>query len=114
MLSYSWPGNVRELRNVVERALLFASSSVLTANDLFLETRVKRRRVASAPSEQPSGSLTLPADGINLEQHEMDLVRQAMERADHNQSRAAALLGISRDQIRYRLDKMGTPRRKRR
>ena len=112
LLAYSWPGNVRELRNVVERALLFASSSILTANDLFLETRVKRRRSTDAARSQPVENLTLPAEGINLEQHEMELVRQAMERADNNQSRAAALLGISRDQIRYRLDKMGAPRRK--
>jgi len=111
LLAYSWPGNVRELRNVVERALLFASSPILTASDLFLETRVKPRRESTTPDTGSSNSLILPPDGINLEQHEMDLVRQAMERAKNNQSRAAALLGISRDQIRYRLDKMGALRR---
>jgi len=111
LLAYSWPGNVRELRNVVERALLFASCPILTASDLFLNSGVRapvEKRVGAA---QAKDSLTLPPEGINLEQHEMDLVRQAMVRTDNNQSRAAALLGISRDQIRYRLDKMGARRR---
>jgi DNA-binding protein Fis len=48
----------------------------------------------------------LPDEGIDLEQVELSLVRQAMERSGGNQTRAAELLGVSRDQLRYRLKKI--------
>jgi DNA-binding protein Fis len=48
----------------------------------------------------------MPESGINLEQVELSLVQQAMERSGGNQTRAAELLGISRDQLRYRLKKI--------
>ncbi|MEM8883806.1 MAG: sigma-54 dependent transcriptional regulator [Planctomycetota bacterium] len=101
LLGHSWMGNVRELRNVIERAMLFASSGRLEAADLFLDSGMQ------ASSVEASHSYTLPPDGINLEKHEQELVRQAMARTGNNQSRAATLLGLSRDQIRYRLEKMG-------
>jgi DNA-binding protein Fis len=47
----------------------------------------------------------LPASGIDLEQLERSLVVQALHRSGWNQTRAAALLGINRDQIRYRIEK---------
>ena len=108
LLAYPWPGNVRELRNVIERAMLFSSCSVLSGADLFLDTG--HRPQLTADRTVGSARLALPPEGLNLEQHEHDLVRQAMEHAGDNQSRAAALLGISRDQIRYRLEKMGALR----
>ncbi|MHC4937476.1 MAG: sigma-54-dependent transcriptional regulator [Planctomycetota bacterium] len=105
LLQHSWMGNVRELRNAIERAMLFASGGRIGASDLFLDAGV--RPPAEPGPERTSARFTLPPDGVNLEQHEMELVRQAMERTGQNQSRAAALLGLSRDQIRYRLEKMG-------
>jgi DNA-binding NtrC family response regulator len=105
LVQHSWMGNVRELRNAIERAMLFASGGRIDAQDLFLDAGV-RQSVEERRSPR-SERFTLPPDGVNLEQHEMELVRQAMERTGQNQSRAAALLGISRDQIRYRLEKMG-------
>jgi DNA-binding NtrC family response regulator len=70
-----------------------------------------RPRAPSAPATVPHGgggdSFTLPAEGVKLDELENELVRQAMERAQGNKSRAAKILGISRDQIRYRLEKMG-------
>jgi DNA-binding protein Fis len=51
----------------------------------------------------------LPDKGIDLEQVELSLVRQAMERSAGNQTRAAELLGVSRDQLRYRLKKIEDP-----
>jgi DNA-binding protein Fis len=58
----------------------------------------------SAPGPDPS---ILPAEDLRLDELKEKLVRQAMERAGGNKSRAAKILGISRDQIRYRLEKMG-------
>jgi DNA-binding NtrC family response regulator len=106
--SYAWPGNVRELRNVVERAMLFAQGRELAAEDLMLDPGYRPRGpVVSAPATaRGSDPFVLPAEGIRLDELEDQLVRQAMERAGGNKSRAAKILGISRDQIRYRLDKM--------
>jgi DNA-binding NtrC family response regulator len=107
---HAWPGNVRELRNVIERAMLFVRGPQLAAKDLLLDTGYRpRATTAPAPEAapgQPTDPFVLPSDGIRLDELEEHLVRQAMERAGGNKSRAAKILGISRDQIRYRLDKM--------
>jgi DNA-binding NtrC family response regulator len=109
---HAWPGNVRELRNVIERAMLFASGERLEADDLMLDPGYRPRGAqpvgapAGAPVQQIDPFL-LPPEGIRLDELEVKLVRQAMERAGGNKSRAAKILGISRDQIRYRLEKMG-------
>jgi transcriptional regulator with GAF, ATPase, and Fis domain len=93
---YPWPGNVRELRNSVERAMLLAEGDTLTAGDL---------SGAAAGPVRLSDRVELPAAGIDLEQLERSLLVQALERTDWNQTRAATLLGLNRDQIRYRIEK---------
>jgi len=106
---HAWPGNVRELRNVIERAMLFATGSRLEAKDLLLDAGY-RPKSPTLPEAQPAATDTdpfiLPAAGLRLDELEEKLVRQAMARAGGNKSRAAKILGISRDQIRYRLEKM--------
>ena len=92
---HAWPGNVRELRNAVERAVLLSEGSRLTERDF---------PMLRPGSELPTG-VTLPPAGTNLEAIERDLVVQALERTGWNQTRAARLLGLNRDQIRYRIDK---------
>ena len=57
------------------------------------------------------GGFTLPVAGVNLEEVERSLVTQALERAGGNQTRAATLLGLHRDQIRYRIEKFGLNKR---
>jgi len=94
--AYGWPGNVRELRNVVERAMLLADGQTLTLGDF---------PVAAASSARLTEQVDLPASGIDLEQLERSLVVQALERSGWNQTKAAALLGLNRDQIRYRVEK---------
>jgi transcriptional regulator with PAS, ATPase and Fis domain len=95
LTSHHWPGNVRELRNVLERAVLLAEGRTLSADDL---------RVIAPPEALDEG-FRLPRGGLVFEDLERELVRQALERAGGNQTRAATLLGMSRDQIRYRLQK---------
>jgi len=94
---YGWPGNVRELRNVVERAMLLTEADKLEAGDF---PALKAIAAASDPFE-------LPAKGVDLEELERSLVMQALRRAGGNQTKAAALLGLNRDQIRYRIEKFG-------
>ena len=105
---YEWPGNVRELRNVIERALILEDEDVITMKYIPRAVADGARSVSSdGRGAGVSGSqFRLPADGVALEDVEMSLVRQAIERSGGNQTKAAELLGISRDQLRYRLKKL--------
>ena len=98
---HAWPGNVRELRNLVERAVLLSEDEVLVPAD-FDSVAAGRPQLAGS-----HGGFVLPAGGVNIEDVERSLVVQALERAAGNQTRAAALLGLHRDQIRYRVEKFG-------
>ncbi|HLB84682.1 MAG TPA: sigma-54 dependent transcriptional regulator, partial [Steroidobacteraceae bacterium] len=94
--TYNWPGNVRELRNAVERAMLLSESAELNESNF---------PVLSAPGGEVSSGMNLPVSGINLEALERSLVVQALERSGWNQTKAATMLGLNRDQIRYRIEK---------
>jgi DNA-binding NtrC family response regulator len=94
--TYGWPGNIRELRNTVERAMLLAETAVLQTGDFTLG--------GPGPVRLGEG-VELPPNGIDLDQLERSLVIQALERTQWNQTRAALLLGLNRDQIRYRIEK---------
>jgi transcriptional regulator with GAF, ATPase, and Fis domain len=102
--AYGWPGNVRELRNLVERAVLLADDGLLQAGDFETLTGsgASGEKVAAS-----TGAFALPPQGVNLENVERSLVVQALERSGGNQTRAATLLGLHRDQIRYRIEKFG-------
>jgi DNA-binding NtrC family response regulator len=95
--SYGWPGNVRELRNVVERAMLLAEGPRLDERDFG----------ALKGGAGSADGFELPTAGVNFDEVERSLVVQALKRAGGNQTRAAALLGMNRDQIRYRIEKFG-------
>jgi DNA-binding NtrC family response regulator len=96
---YSWPGNVRELRNAIERAMLLANHGLLGPEDFATLSR------AAAPA-----TFRLPPEGVDLETVERQLVIQALQRAGGNQTQAGHLLGINRDQVRYRIEKFGLTR----
>jgi len=103
---YNWPGNVRELRNVIERALILEDSDVITTEYLPGGLLAPSRPSNIGSSDQVSSQFVLPQQGISLDEAELSFVRQAIERSGGNQTRAAELLGISRDQLRYRLKKL--------
>ncbi len=100
---HQWKGNVRELRNVIER------SSILEDSELVSTTHLPADLLRDFDgSELPMNSpVRLPAGGIALEEVEEMLVRQAYDVANGNLTRAAKLLHISRDQLRYKLKKSG-------
>jgi len=106
LLRYAWPGNVRELENAVERALALSLGSTLTVEDL--PTAVTNGRAAAHP---PAMSANRPSDGSSLsaavDELEQRLILDALARADHNQTRAAELLGTTRRILKYKMDKLG-------
>jgi DNA-binding NtrC family response regulator len=114
MKRYPWPGNVRELRNMIERAVLLGTGHFLRREDLFPEGTMGREgegargRVAASPRHPVTPSpFCLPEGGVNLEQLEKEMVVQALAAAGGNRTKAARLLGMSRDQIRFRIKKFG-------
>ena len=104
---YDWPGNVRELRNVIERALILEDTDQITTEylpgGLLAPTHVSK---VTGESDATSTRFVLPEHGLSLDEAELSFVKQAIQRSGGNQTRAAELLGISRDQLRYRLKKL--------
>jgi DNA-binding NtrC family response regulator len=96
---YAWPGNVRELKNVIERAVILEEGLEILPAHLPEELKPGGRALDLEPGFQ------LPPGGIDLEQLEKDLIRQALEQTRGNKTRAAELLSLSRDTLRYRIEK---------
>ena len=96
--AHNWPGNVRELRNCLERAIIVCKEGKIRPSDLVIDQDM----FTSQPSYL---DLPFPADGISLEEVEKTLLVKALDMADGNQSKAAELLKISRNTLRYRLEK---------
>ncbi|CAK0757214.1 Sigma-54-dependent Fis family transcriptional regulator [Gammaproteobacteria bacterium] len=96
--SYSWPGNVRELRNFCERMVVLFPGHTIELNDLPVEFH-------DAASSMHTTDFHLPEEGIILQKLEEEIIRQALCRAEGNRSRAARLLGLTRDTLLYRMKK---------
>ncbi|MCA9502313.1 MAG: sigma-54-dependent Fis family transcriptional regulator [Spirochaetaceae bacterium] len=99
LTAYAWPGNVRELRNVIERAVLIERGTQVSGETV--------ARLLEPHGARPiaSGEIQLPEGGLNLAELERSLIVQALEATDGNQTKAAKLLGLTRDTLRYRLEK---------
>ena len=100
--SHEWSGNIRELRNIIERCVVLESAEVITAAQLPAE-------LAGGQSAEPfqMSNIVLPEEGLSLEKVEQELLRQALERTGNNQTKAAKLLQISYDSLRYQAKKYG-------
>lgn len=102
--AHRWPGNVRELRNVVERAAILCEGPEITTDHLPADLVTPR-----APAAAPRSPTSLPAEGVDLKRTvaelEHQLILQALEQSGGNQTAAAVILKISRDELRYRLQK---------
>jgi DNA-binding NtrC family response regulator len=104
LLSYSWPGNARELRNTIERAVILGRGNEIGCRSLVLDGFECEEDEADV--ELPSK--VLPSGIVPLETVERIMIRRALAATNDNQTQAAELLGISRDQLRYRLKKFGS------
>jgi len=98
LMDFHWPGNVRELENIVERACALATGPFLGPGDIQIDHVPDRN--------QPGRTLLLP-EGKTLDQWEDEIIREAYRRANGNKSEAARMLGLSRNALRYRLEKIG-------
>lgn len=88
---------MRELKNTCERLSILLAGQIISSTNLPAQFQVNPPRSLS--------SFVLPAEGVNLEALERDLLQQALTKAQHNKAQAARLLGISRDALNYRLKK---------
>ncbi|MHB8880334.1 MAG: sigma-54-dependent transcriptional regulator [Thermodesulfovibrionales bacterium] len=102
-LDYPWPGNIRELKNVIERAMILENAEYILPEHLPIELHsvgLKGRSLQGA-------SISIPPGGINIEEVEKELIKQALEITKGNQTKAAKLLTLTRDALRYRMQKFG-------
>jgi two-component system NtrC family response regulator len=97
---YPWPGNIRELENLMERLAALHEGGFIKAEDL-------PDYILSQTSRVHRVLLNIPPEGVDLEQVERDLIREALERNEWNQSRAARFLRITRNTLIYRMQKYG-------
>jgi DNA-binding NtrC family response regulator len=120
LLNYDWPGNVRELKNALERAMILEEGKQLKPDDLPFSVASGRSGAAlvespqASPSEAPPAPgkrrlppLSIPEGGTSLEDVEHALVELALQQSHGNQIKAAKLLNISRDALRYKMKKFG-------
>jgi len=103
LTDYSWPGNIRELKNVIERAIILGGEDTLMLEHLPLEIVAQ----SAAPAPGQSTVFQLPPEGVDIEEVEKELIRQALEVSDGNQSKAAKKLSLGIDAFRYRMKKFG-------
>ncbi len=103
--SYGWPGNIRELRNLLERLVVLEGAEEILPEHLpNWVTSSKAGITTPAPG---GGRITLPTNGISLDDLEKDLIVQALERTKNNKTQAAKLLNLSYDTFRYQVKKFG-------
>ncbi len=98
ILSFYWPGNVRELAHVIGRAILLCSDGLVQPENLTQHLQFDTTTQLSTE---------LPEIGFQLEEHEKNLIRQALKKANGNKSKAAQLLGITRRKLYSMMERLG-------
>lgn len=99
LMAHSWPGNVRELRNVIERAMVLEESERIQSGSLYIASS------DGSLSRAAAAEMREPAFQTSLAEAEKTMVMKALQKAGGNQTRAAILLGITRDTLRYKMKK---------
>ena len=104
---HSWVGNVRELRNVIERAVLFETGDILSLENIGFPATQVAHKSTSTQDVMEIDAIRIPSEGVCFEDIEKAFILKAMERSRGNKSKAAKLLGFSRETMKYRLKKYG-------
>lgn len=99
LLAYDWPGNVRELRNVIERAMVLEDSNWIQGPSLHIASPGSNPLLADPPESEEANFTG------SLEEIERSLLSKALVKSAGNQTRAAVILGITRDTLRYKMKK---------
>jgi DNA-binding NtrC family response regulator len=102
LTSYQWPGNIRELENTIERIVILSHGDEIGVDDLPAEIRARTCGI-----ERVGGGFALPDDGVDLEEVELDLVRQALDRMGGSVPKAAKLLGLTTKTLEARMHRLG-------
>ncbi|MBW6467855.1 MAG: sigma-54-dependent transcriptional regulator [Anaerosomatales bacterium] len=102
LVTYQWPGNIRELENTIERIVILSQGDELGVGDLPMEIRLN-----SGDCVPPTGEFVLPEEGIDLEEVELDLARQALSRTGGSVPKAAKLLGLTAKTLEARMQRLG-------
>ncbi len=104
LTTYDWPGNVRELSHAIESAVLITDGRQIQAEHLNIHVPQRTRVRVELPADE-TVMIDFSETGLKLDDIEYRLIRAALAHTRHNASRAARILGISRDAIRYRMEK---------
>ncbi len=102
LAEYQWPGNIRELENTIERIAILSHGDAIGVEDLPAEVRVGVRT-----ADMGARCFVLPESGVDLEEVELDLVKQALDRAGGVAPKAAKLLGLTTKTLEARMQKYG-------
>jgi two-component system, NtrC family, response regulator AtoC len=112
LLAYTWPGNVRELRNTLEQTVLLAGNQAIDADQIAISTglmndaRVINDRRNPIQDTAPKPQF-LEKVATNISDDNQDLLKKTLEKTGWNVSKSAKLLGLTRDMMRYRIEKYG-------
>jgi two-component system NtrC family response regulator len=106
-MAYQWPGNVRELENVIERSVILAGPGQLITGEHLADlggvgSPVSQR--AGGAISDTGGLVTIPEEGVNLEELEKEHILEALRKAGGNKSKAARLLHMSRRRLYSRMN----------
>jgi two-component system response regulator AtoC len=101
LMDYPWPGNIRELENTIERIVILAPGDEIGVADLPAEVR------AGSVSMSANPTFVLPEQGCDLEEVEMELIRQALDRSGGSPGRAAKLVGLTPKTLEARMQRLG-------
>lgn len=107
LTAYSWPGNVRELENVIEQALVWSNGKPIEQEHLPASLARAASRPELAGTDLSSGQVSLEKSVLEFERK---IILDALQRTGYVQTHAAALLGISRRMLKYRMDMLGISR----
>ena len=106
LIRYPWPGNIRELRNALERVMILEDTEQIETSHLPSSIR-QETKDAPLRADSKGNGLQVALGAMTLEEIERQAISLALDKANHNQVKAARLLGISRDTLRYRMKKLG-------